>query len=85
MPRLALLSMNPPILDPDYHRIAAGVEVGTLCYLTSRPPLRMLRDLSPFHRAILMGAVYYGYESYIGTRSVPVLVSDADTVTYATY
>ena len=85
MPRLALLSMNPPILDPDYHRIAAGVDVGTLCYLTTRPPLRMPRDLSPFQRAILMGAIYYGYESYLGTRSVPAHVSDADTVTYATY
>ena len=85
MPHLALLSMNPPILDPDFHRIAAGVEVSTPCYLTARPPLRMLRDLSPFHRAILMGAIYYGYESYLGIRSVPEPVSDADTVTYATY
>jgi len=45
----------------------------------------MLRDLSPFHRAILMGAIYYGYESYLGTRSVPAPVTDADTVTFATY
>jgi hypothetical protein len=45
----------------------------------------MLRDLSPFHRAILMGAIYYGYESYLGTRSVPVPATDADTVNYASY
>jgi hypothetical protein len=82
MPRLALLSMSPPILDADMHNIAAGIEVASLCYFQSNPPIRMLRDLSPMNRALLMGAVWYGYNRYLGVRPVSRPARDSDTLRY---
>ena len=85
MPRLALLSMNPPILDDDYHRIASAVECGSLAYVTAKPPLRMLRDLPLFHRCVLSAGIWYAYESYLNTKTVQPVQSDADALNYATY
>ena len=65
-------------LNPDHHRIAAGLEVATLCYLSQRPPLRIIRQLSPMQRAIAMGVLWYGYTTYLNTQPSSRPVNEAD-------
>ena len=69
MPRLALHELN--IMEPDMHRTMAAVEVAGLVYFAQRPPLRFVRNLSPFQRALVCGAVFYAYETYLNVKSTP--------------
>ena len=63
MPRLLLHMMDN--YDPIPNRVAAGIEAGSLCYITATNPFNV--ELPLLQRCVLAGGVWFGYETLLNS------------------